>query len=65
LDTVGMPDPDLVIRTGGEQRTSGFLMWSAAYAEYYFTEKLFPEFTPSELDRAVEEYQKRQRRFGK
>lgn len=65
LDTAGMPDPDLVIRTGGEQRLSGFLMWQAAYAELYFTEKLFPEFTSRELERAIEEHQKRQRRFGK
>ncbi|MFH2085911.1 MAG: polyprenyl diphosphate synthase [bacterium] len=65
LDTAGMPDPDLIIRTGGEMRMSGFLMWSGAYSEYYFTEKLFPEFTPRDLERAVEEYQKRQRRYGK
>ena len=65
LDTAGMPDPDLIIRTGGEQRTSGFLMWSGAYSELYFTDKLFPEFSPEEFDKAIEEYQKRQRRFGK
>lgn len=65
LDTAGMPDPELIIRTGGEQRTSGFLMWSAAYSEWYFTEKLFPEFTPEELEKAIDEYQQRQRRFGK
>lgn len=65
LDTAGMPDPDLIIRTGGEQRTSGFLMWQSAYSEWYFTDKLFPEFTPAELEKAVEEYQGRQRRYGK
>ena len=65
LDTAGMPGPDLVIRTGGEQRTSGFLMWSAAYSEWYFTETLFPDFTPEKLDEAIEEYQSRQRRYGK
>lgn len=65
LDTAGMPDPDLVIRTGGEQRTSGFLMWSAAYSELYFTSTLFPDFTPAEFDKAIEDYQGRQRRFGK
>lgn len=65
LDTVGMPDPDLIIRTGGEQRTSGFLMWSSAYSELYFTQVLFPDFGPEQLDMAVEEYQRRQRRFGK
>ena len=65
LDTVGMPDPDLIIRTGGDYRLSGFLMWQAAYSELYFTETLFPDFTPEKFDEAVEEYQKRQRRFGK
>lgn len=65
LDTYAMPEPDLIIRTGGEQRTSGFLMWSGAYAEWYFTDLLFPDFTPQKLDLAIEEYQKRQRRFGK
>lgn len=65
LDTYEMPDPDLIIRTGGEQRTSGFLMWSGAYAEWYFTDLLFPDFTPEKLDLAIEEYQNRQRRFGK
>ena len=65
LDTAGTPDPDLIIRTGGEERMSGFLMWQAAYAEYYFTETLFPEFTPEKFDAAIEDFQKRQRRFGK
>ncbi|MBP9702218.1 di-trans,poly-cis-decaprenylcistransferase [Candidatus Woesebacteria bacterium] len=65
LDTVGMPDPDLIIRTGGDYRLSGFLMWQAAYSELYFTETLFPDFTPEKFDEAVEEYQSRQRRFGK
>lgn len=65
LDTAGMPDPDLIIRTGGEQRLSGFLMWQSSYSELYFTETLFPDFGPKELDTAIEEYQGRQRRFGK
>lgn len=65
LDTVGMPDPDLIIRTGGDQRLSGFLMWQAAYSELYFTDALFPDFGPEQLDEAIEEYQMRQRRFGK
>jgi len=65
LDIAGMPDPDLIIRTGGEQRMSGFLMWSAAYSELYFTDTLFPDFTPAEFDKAIEDYQGRQRRFGK
>lgn len=65
LDTAGMPDPDLIIRTGGEQRTSGFMSWQAAYAELYFTETLMPEFTTEKFDEAIEDYQGRQRRFGK
>lgn len=65
LDTVGIPDPDLIIRTGGEQRLSGFLMWQAAYSELYFTDTLFPDFDKTKLEEAVEEYQTRQRRYGK
>ncbi len=65
LDTEGMPDPDLIIRTGGDYRLSGFLMWQAAYSELYFTDTLFPDFTPEKFEVAIEEYQKRQRRFGK
>lgn len=58
-------DVDLVIRTGGEQRTSGFLIYQAAPAEQYFTSLYWPDFTPEEFDRAITDYQKRQRRFGK
>lgn len=65
LDTAGMSDPDLIIRTGGEQRLSGFLMWSAAYSELYFTQTLFPDFGPEQFEEAIEEYQRRERRFGK
>lgn len=65
LDTAGMPDPDLIIRTGGEQRLSGFLMWQSAYSELYFTETLFPDFGTAQFDKAIEEYQKRQRRYGR
>lgn len=65
LDTAGMPDPDLVIRTSGESRISNFLLWQAAYAEFYFSEILWPDFGKEELCRAIEEYQKRERRFGK
>jgi len=65
LDTAGMPEPDLIIRTGGERRTSGFLMWSAPYAEWYFVDTLFPDFSPKEFDLAIEDYQNRQRRFGR
>ena len=65
LYTDGIPDPDLVIRTGGEVRLSNFILWQAAYAELYFTDVLFPDFTPTELDKALEEYSLRDRRFGK
>ncbi len=65
LDTAGMPDPDLIIRPGGEQRLSGFLPWQAVYAELYFTDVLMPDFTPVELDKAIAEFSRRQRRFGK
>ncbi len=64
LVTANMPDPDLVIRTSGEQRISNFLLWQSAYAEYYFTETLWPDFTPLELDKALLEYSKRDRRYG-
>lgn len=64
LDSVGLPDPDLIIRPGGEQRLSGFLTWQSVYAELYFTKVLMPDFGPAELDKAIAEYQSRQRRFG-
>jgi len=60
----GMPDPDLVIRTSGERRISNFLLWQSAYAEYVFTETLWPDFGPDELRAALEEYARRRRRFG-
>jgi undecaprenyl diphosphate synthase len=65
LSTAGMPDVDLLIRTGGEQRISNFLLWQVAYAELYFTECLWPEFGGKELGRALEWYEQRARRFGK
>jgi len=65
LSTAGMPDPDLLIRTGGEQRISNFLLWQAAYAELYFTDVLWPEFDDKELGKALEWYAQRTRRFGK
>lgn len=65
LDTHGLPDPDLVIRTGGELRLSNYLLWQSAYAELYFTETLWPDFRAAELRRAVEEYAGRERRFGR
>jgi undecaprenyl diphosphate synthase len=64
LYTHDMPDPDLVIRTSGEFRTSNFLIWQAAYAEYYFTPVLWPDFAPEHLQKAVSDYQNRERRFG-
>jgi len=64
LDTAGIPDPDLIIRTGGEKRLSGYLPWQSVYAELYFTPVLFPDFTPKELDKALEDYENRDRRFG-
>jgi undecaprenyl diphosphate synthase len=59
-----MPDPDLVIRTSGEQRVSNFLLWQSAYAEYVFTDTLWPDFGPAEFRSAIEEYARRRRRFG-
>lgn len=64
LDTAGLPDPDLIIRTSGEQRISNFLLWQAAYAELYFAEVLWPDFTEREFLIALLDYQRRQRRFG-
>lgn len=64
LDTAAWPDPDLIVRTGGECRLSNFLLWQAAYAEFYFTPVLWPDFTEAEFDRALEAYAARERRFG-
>lgn len=64
LYTVGLPDPDLIIRTGGEQRLSNFLLWQAAYAELYFDDVYWPDFDRDHLFAAIAEYQRRQRRFG-
>jgi len=65
LDTVDLPDPDLIIRPGGEKRLSGFLTWQSEYSELYFSDVLMPDFGTTELDKALAEYQHRQRRFGK
>lgn len=65
LDTHGIPDPDLLIRTGGEQRLSGFLPWQTVYSELYFPSWYMPDFTPRRLDEAIEEFARRHRRFGK
>ena len=64
LDTGDIPDPDLLIRTSGEQRLSNFLLWQLAYTEFYFTDKHWPEFDKEELVKAIESYSKRDRRFG-
>lgn len=64
LYTGTMPDVDLIIRPSGEQRISNFLIWQSAYAEFYFTDVLWPDFTPKELDNALEDYASRGRRFG-
>lgn len=65
LDTANMPDPDLMIRTSGEVRTSNFLPWQLTYSEFYFTDCLWPDFTKKEFDKALEAYTTRKRRFGK
>lgn len=65
LVTAGLPEPDLFIRTGGEQRISNFLMWQLAYTELYFTETLWPEFTAQHLDVAIDSFSSRERRFGR
>ena len=64
LDTAAWPDPDLIVRTSGEQRLSNFLLWQASYAELWFPEVLWPDFTEQDFDRALEEYARRDRRFG-
>ena len=65
LDTAGIPDPDLMIRTSGEMRLSNYLLWQLAYAEFYFTDVPWPAFTPDDLRTAIEEYSSRDRRYGK
>ena len=64
LDTAGVPDPDLLIRTSGEQRLSNFLMWQLAYTEFYFTDVAWPDFHKAELVQAIEQYNQRDRRYG-
>jgi len=65
LDTAGIPDPDLIIRTGGEKRLSGFMLWQSQYSELYFSDRYFPDFGPADLEESINEYSRRQRRFGK
>ena len=64
LDSPDTPDPDLIIRTGGEQRLSNFLLWQSAYTEFYYSDKLWPDWTAEDLEGAVSSFMKRQRRFG-
>ena len=64
LDTAGIPDPDLIVRTSGELRLSNFLLWQAAYAEFYFTDVLWPDFDKAEFDKAIASFSKRERRMG-
>lgn len=65
LDTAGIPDPDLIIRTGGEKRLSGFMLWQSEYSELYFSDLYFPDFTAKELEKSIKNYSQRQRRFGR
>ena len=64
LDTAGIPDPDLIIRTGGEYRISNFLLWECAYSELLFTDVLWPDFTPEDIDKALSDFTRRDRRYG-
>ena len=64
LYTAGCPDPDLIVRTGGDTRISNFLLWQSAYAEYYFTDVLWPDFSESDVNAAVAAFYSRYRRFG-
>lgn len=65
LSTSGMPDPELLVRTSGEERISNFLLWQLAYSEFYFTDKFWPDFGKEDLYQAIVDYQSRERRFGK
>jgi undecaprenyl diphosphate synthase len=64
FDTAGIPDPDLLIRTSGEQRISNFLLWQCAYTEFLFVDNFWPDFTRQTLESAIASYQQRERRFG-
>lgn len=64
LDSAGVPDPELIIRPSGELRLSNFLLWQGAYSEFYFTDTLWPDFSPEDIDKAIAAYAKRNRRFG-
>jgi undecaprenyl diphosphate synthase len=64
LVTANLPEPDLFIRSGGEERISNFLLWQLAYTEFYFTDKLWPDFDKNQLEHAIKSFKSRQRRFG-
>ena len=64
MDSAGVPDPELIIRPGGEYRVSNFLLWQSAYAEFVFSDTLWPDFTEADIDEAVERFRQRDRRFG-
>ena len=64
LYTSGTPDPDLIVRTAGEKRLSNFLLWQAAYSELYFTDVLWPDISDEEIEKAINDYYKRTRRYG-
>ena len=64
MDSAGIPDPELIIRPSGELRLSNFLLWQCAYSEFYFTDALWPDFDEAELNKAIESYRTRDRRFG-
>ena len=64
LYTADMPDPDLIVRTSGEQRISNFLLWQSAYAEFVFTDVLWPDFSREKLEDSIEEFSRRERRYG-
>ena len=64
LDTKGLPDPDLLIRTSGEERLSNFLMWQLAYTEFYFTDVAWPDFNKAEFEKAIQKFNQRDRRYG-
>lgn len=64
MENQNIPDPDLIIRTSGEERLSNFLLWQGAYSEMAFSDSLWPDFTPDEFESIIEEYTKRERRYG-
>ena len=64
LYTAGQPEPDIIVRPSGEQRISNFMIWQSAYSEFWYTDKLWPDFTTDDFDKVIEDYSRRHRRFG-